>query len=135
MKKIILNTIEDRKYQVIKKLVESNGNKLKAALKLQVTPRTIDRLILKYKQYGKEGFVHGNRNRKPKHSISFEEKEKIVFLYKEKYFDCNIQHFSELLADREGIKRNASTLLRLLKEYDFYLLKHTERLKKHLRKS
>ena len=26
MKKIILNTIEDRKYQVIKKLVESNGN-------------------------------------------------------------------------------------------------------------
>ena len=34
MKKIILNTIEDRKYQVIKKLVESNGNKLKAALKL-----------------------------------------------------------------------------------------------------
>ena len=80
MKKIILNTIEDRKYQVIKKLVESNGNKLKAALKLQVTPRTIDRLILKYKQYGKEGFVHGNRNRKPKHSMSFEEKEKIYVL-------------------------------------------------------
>ena len=116
MKKIILNTIEDRKYQIIKKLVESNDNKLKAALKLQVTPRTIDRLILKYKQYAKEGFVHGNRNRKPKHSISFEEKEKIVFLYKEKYFDCNIQHFSELLADREGIKRDASTLLRLFKK-------------------
>ena len=116
MKKIILNTIEDRKYQVIKKLVESNGNKLKAALKLQVTPRTIDRLILKYKHFGKEGFVHGNRNRKPKHSMSFEEKEKIVFLYKEKYFDCNIQHFSELLADREGIKRDASTLLRLFKK-------------------
>ncbi|MEX6495293.1 hypothetical protein [Fusobacterium animalis] len=36
--------------------------------------------------------------------MSFEEKEKIVFLYKEKYFDCNIQHFSELLADRERIK-------------------------------
>ena len=82
MKKIILNTIEDRKYQVIKKLVESNGNKLKAALKLQVTPHTIDRLILKYKQYGKEGFVHGNHNRRPKHSMSFEEKEKIVFTKK-----------------------------------------------------
>ena len=78
MKKIILNTIEDRKYQVIKKLVESNGNKLKAALKLQVTPRTIDRLILKYKQLDKEGFIHGNRNRKPKHSMSFEEKEDVM---------------------------------------------------------
>ena len=104
MKKIILNTIEDRKYQVIKKLLESNDNKLKAALKLHVTPRTIDRLILKYKQFGKEGFIHGNRNRKPKHSMTFDEKEKIVSLYKEKYFDCNIQHFSELLADRERIK-------------------------------
>ena len=134
MKKIILNTIEDRKYQVIKKLVESNGNKLKAALKLQVTPRTIDRLILKYKQYGKEGFVHGNRNRKPKHSMSFEEKEKIVFLYKEKYFDCNIQHFSELLADREGIKRDASTLLRLLKEYDILSVKAHRKTKKALKK-
>ena len=79
MKKNILNTIEDRNYQIIKKLVESNGNKLKAALKLQVTLRTIDRLILKYKHFGKEDFVHRNRNRKPKHSMSFEEKEKIFF--------------------------------------------------------
>ena len=134
MKKIILNTIEDRKYQIIKKLVESNDNKLKAALKLQVTPCTIDRLILKYKQYAKEGFVHGNRSRKPKHSISFEEKEKIVFLYKEKYFDCNIRHFSELLADREGIKRDASTLLRLLKEYDILSVKAHRKTKKVLKK-
>lgn len=42
MKKITLNTIEDRKYQVIKKLVESNGNKLKATLKLQATVPLID---------------------------------------------------------------------------------------------
>ena len=113
MKKIILNTIEDRKYQVIKKLVESNGNKLKAALKLQVTLHTINRLILKYIQFGKEAFIHGNRNRKPKHSMTFEEKEKIVSLYKEKYFDCNIQHFSELLADREGIKRERQEARRI----------------------
>ncbi|WP_339331591.1 hypothetical protein [Fusobacterium animalis] len=82
MKKIILNTIEDRKYQIIKKLGESNGNKLKAALKLQVTPRTIDRLILKYKHFGKEGFVHGNRNRKPKHSMFLKKKKKLFFYTK-----------------------------------------------------
>ena len=134
MKKIILNTIEDRKYQVIKKLVESNGNKLKAALKLQVTLRTINRLILKYIQFGKEAFIHGNRNRKPKHSMTFEEKEKIVSLYKEKYFDCNIQYFSELLADREGIKRDASTLLKLLKEYDILSVKAHRKTKKAFKK-
>ena len=135
MKKIILNTIEEKKYHVIKKLVESNGNKLKAGLKLQVTPRTIDRLILKYKKFGKEAFIHGNRNRKPKHSMSFEEKEKIVSLYIEKYFDCNIQHFSELLLLNEGIKRDPSTLLKLLKEYNILSVKAHKKTKKYLEKN
>lgn len=61
-------------------------------------------------------------------------KKKNCFLYKEKYFDCNIQHFSELLADREGIKRNASTLLRLLKEYDILSVKAHRKTKKALKK-
>ena len=90
MKKIILNTIEDRKYQVIKKLVESNGNKLKAALKLQVTLRTINRLILKYIQFGKEAFIHGNRNRKPKHSMTLEQANE--------YFPTYIQKFNRQFA-------------------------------------
>ena len=61
-------------------------------------------------------------------------KKKLFFLYKEKYFDCNIRHFSELLADREGIKRDASTLLRLLKEYDILSVKAHRKTKKVLKK-
>ena len=56
---------EQKKYEVIKKLVEGKGNKNAAALKLGITPRHVNRLIEAYKKKGKEAFVHGNRGRKP----------------------------------------------------------------------
>ena len=47
------------------KLVDSNGNKKNAAIKLNCSLRTVNRLIIKYKMEGKQGFVHKNRGRKP----------------------------------------------------------------------
>ena len=49
MRKVELTMNEQNKYLIIKKLVESNGNKKRAAIKLGCTIRTVDRLILKYK--------------------------------------------------------------------------------------
>ncbi|MGL5915666.1 MAG: helix-turn-helix domain-containing protein, partial [Culicoidibacterales bacterium] len=43
---------ELQKYDIIKKLVDTNGNKKRAAKKLNCTIRTIDRLIKKYKLEG-----------------------------------------------------------------------------------
>ena len=47
MKGIKLKTVEERKYEVIKKLVSTCGNKKRASLALMVTVRTVDRLIKK----------------------------------------------------------------------------------------
>ena len=66
MRKVNLRMNEKYKYDVIKKLVDNNGNKKRAALELNCTIRTIDRLIIKYKLEGKAGFIHKNRERKPK---------------------------------------------------------------------
>ncbi len=52
---------EQEKYQVIKELVDYKGNKKRAALKLNMSIRQINRLIIKYKEIGKSVFVHGNR--------------------------------------------------------------------------
>ena len=65
IRRIDLTMDEQRKYEVIKKLVEGKGNKNAAALKLGITPRHVNRLIEAYKKKGKEAFVHGNRGRKP----------------------------------------------------------------------
>ena len=45
---------EQRKYEVIKKLVERKGNKNAAALKVGITPRYVNRLIKAYKEKGKD---------------------------------------------------------------------------------
>lgn len=56
---------EEYKYKIIKKLVEKNGNKQRAAVKLKRSIRQIDRMIACYKSFGKEFFIHRNRGRKP----------------------------------------------------------------------
>ena len=65
MRKVELRMNEQEKYEVIKELVEHNGNKNRASKKLGISKRQIDRLIIKYKEKGKSGFVHGNRGHIP----------------------------------------------------------------------
>ena len=88
MRKVELRMNEEYKYKIIKKLVDTNGNKKRAAIKLNRSLRQVDRMIAGYKAFGKEFFVHGNRDRKPSHALSEEQKTEIEQLYINKYFDC-----------------------------------------------
>ena len=45
MRKVILRMKEQRKYEVIKKLVETNVNKKRASVELDLSLRQINRLI------------------------------------------------------------------------------------------
>ena len=80
MKKVELREDELKKYTTIKKLVETGGNKKKAATKLNCSLRTIDRMIVRYKNQGKAGFIHGNRGKMPSTTITEETKNNIVDL-------------------------------------------------------
>ena len=95
MRKVELRMNEEYKYKIIKKLVETKGNKQRAAVKRSI--RQIDRMIAGYKKFGKEFFVHGNRGRKPKNALTDELKTEIELLYINKYFDCTYTLFKELL--------------------------------------
>ena len=101
MRKVILRMNEQYNYDVIKKLVDSNGNKMNAAIKLDCSLCTIDRLINKYKLEGKSGFVHKNRGRRPSTTFPFDTKSTVIDLYKTKYFNAKPAHFSQLLLKHE----------------------------------
>ena len=88
MRKVELRMNELEKFNVIKKLVDTNGNKKRAAIRLGCTTRTINRLIIRYKKFGKEGFVHGNRNRKPATAFPEEIKNQITSLYINEFGDA-----------------------------------------------
>ena len=93
-----------RIYEVIKELVDHNGNKNRACKKLNLSRRQIDRLIIIYKEKGKSGFVHGNRLKKPINTIDKSISEDIILLYKTKYQEWNFNHFKEFLEKEENIK-------------------------------
>ena len=56
MRKVELRMNEEYKYNVIKELVDHNGNKNRAAMKLGLSIRQINRLIKIYKEKGKSRF-------------------------------------------------------------------------------
>ena len=116
MKKVELKVMEQIKYEIIKNLTDNNGNKKRAAIKLGITVRQVNRLIQTYKTQGKVGFVHGNRGRLPKNTISQEIKDQIIELYKTKYYDANIKHFQELLEEYENMTFSYTTLYTTLRK-------------------
>lgn len=114
MRKVGLRMNEEAKYEVIKSLVEHDGNVTRAALKLGRSRSTVYRMIQGYQREGKEYFVHGNRGRKPVHTRSDEEKEKILFLYNSKYWDASYSLASELLLSQDGISASPTFVRNLL---------------------
>lgn len=116
IRKVLLTMDENQKYEVIKKLVDTNGNKKTAALKIGCTDRHINRLIKGYKEQGKAFFIHGNRDRQPAITLLPVTRQLILDLYRTKYSDCNLTHYSELLAEKEHIKVSVSTISSILRK-------------------
>lgn len=115
MKEVSLRMNEQEKYEVIKQLVDDNGKKLKAAIRLGITVRQVNRLIIKYKEKGKSAFVHGNRSRKPVNKLDSAISDTIILHYTNKYYGFNFKHYLEYLEKVENIKISYNCLYNLLK--------------------
>ncbi len=110
MRKVKLRMKEQTKYEIIKELVDHNGNKYRAKEKLGLSMRQVNRLIKIYKEKGKSGFVHGNRSKKPANTIDKSISESIILLYCNKYQGFNFKHFQEYLETDENISVSYSCI-------------------------
>ena len=135
MRKVELRMNEQEKYEVIKELVDKKGNKKRAALKLRLSVRQINRLIKVYKEKGKSGFLHQNRNRKPVNSLPQELTDYIVKLYRDVYQGFNFKHFRDMLEDRENIVVSYSFIYKLMMKNNITSPKIQRATKKKIRKS
>ena len=134
MRKVELRMNEEYKYKIIKKLVETNGNKQRAAVKLKRSIRQIDRMIAGYKDFGKEFFIHGNRGRKPAKAFTEDFKTEIELLYTSKYFDCTYTDFKEYLETRENIKISVDEARVILRDKYIFSPRTHKSTKKKFRK-
>ena len=134
MRKVNLRMNELEKYNVIKTLVDSDGNKNTAALKLSISRRQIDRLIINYKEKGKSSFIHGNRSKIPANTLDKAFSRHIVLLYHSKYQGCNFAHFRDLLKERENINVSYNYIYITLTKHNIYSPRIRKSTRKKLKK-
>jgi len=83
---------------------------------LDLCLRHVRRLLAAYRKEGAAALAHGNRGRKPSHALGAGMKRQVLQLAQSTYAGCNNQHFTELLAEREGITLSRSSVRRILLE-------------------
>jgi hypothetical protein len=74
----------------------------------------LGRLLAAYRKEGAAAFAHGNRGRLASNATSPAVRSKVIILAGERYRGVNHTHFTDLLAEREGIELSRSTVRRLL---------------------
>ena len=100
---VVMNQVEGRKLTVDK-----------AAALLALSPRHVWRILTAYRKEGASALAHGNRGHKPINTIAEDLRQQVVALARDKYYGFNQQHFTEKLADQEGISLSRSTVRRIL---------------------
>lgn len=124
---------EQQKYDVIKSLVDHHGNKKRAAIKLGCSQRHVNRLIKKYNEEGKSGFIHGNKGRQPAHTITKEKKIEILTIYNNKYWDATFSYACELMERYDSIRISPTTLASILYREHILSPRTTKYTKKRLK--
>ncbi|HKL86983.1 MAG TPA: ISNCY family transposase [Treponemataceae bacterium] len=117
--------------KIITDVVENGKSKNAAAVKLNRSMKTVNRMINAFIEKGECGLIHGNKGRKPANSLDH---DAIFDLYKDKYFDFNMTHFSELLQEREQIIASEGTIRNIFKERDTLSIRARKRTKRELKK-
>ncbi len=81
---------------------------------LKVSERQGWRILAAYREEGAAGLAHGNRGRKPVHTVGEEVRKRVVELAQGKYEGFNHQHLTEFLGEREGVVLSRSSVRRIL---------------------
>lgn len=107
---IIMDSKQQITVDIISKVTEGRMSICSAMQLLQKSRRTIERYLQQYKVQGLKFILHGNSGKAPINKLSTKLKSQVQTLIKEKYYDVNLQHLSELLEQRENIYIKRETL-------------------------
>jgi len=113
---VTLNKKEQRRLVVLNQVAVGKMIGREAAELLGLSLRHVRRILAVYRKEGAAALAHGNRGRKPHNALDESVRKQILDLGQRTYAGCNNQHFTELLAEREGITLSCSSVRRILLE-------------------
>ena len=89
--------------EVILKAMAKKLTWIEAAEIAGMSVRNMQRMRQRYIEGGYTGLFDQRRGKRSIHRVPMETAEKVLALFREKYYDFNVRHFHEKLRDREGI--------------------------------
>src|SRR6266568_2139731 len=113
---ITLNTQEQKRAMVLNRIQAGQLSVAEGAEVLDLSARHMRRILAAYEKEGPAALAHGNRGRKPAHSISAAVRAHVVDLARTTYQGCNQQHLRDLLQEREGITLSRSSVRRIMEQ-------------------
>jgi transposase len=101
-----------RRYELLQKVVDESLTLAVVAPALGVSYRQAMRLKSRVAVLGLEGVLHRNRGRAPHNRCEEAQRGRVLELSRERYFDFNDTHFTEMLGEREQILVSRETVRR-----------------------
>ncbi len=108
-----MNGKEQRRAMILTAVVEGRLAAGEAAELMGVSQRQERRLRRSFLEEGPAALVHGNRGRRPVHTLDPGLRQHVAALAQGLYSGCNDQHFTELLSEREGVVLSRSSVRRI----------------------
>jgi transposase InsO family protein len=91
--------------EVIGKAMRKEIKWYEAAAILGLNPRQMRRILKRWKDFGEKGLLDRRCQTPSPKRATADEVETVRKLYREKYYDFNVQHFHEMLVARHGCRR------------------------------
>jgi transposase len=113
---ITLTKEEQQRGQVLPRVHTGLLTAEAAATLLGLSIRHVRRLIAAVRKKGLAALAHGNRGHQSPRRCSAAVRARVLTLARTRYRGCNDCHFTDLLAEREGIHLSRPTVYRLLRE-------------------
>jgi len=112
--RITLSKKEQKRLMVLNEVETDKMTSREAAEVLGLSPRQVRRILAAYRKEGAQALEHGNRGREPSNILDGSLKKRVVELAQSTYAGCNVQHFTELLSERENITLSRSSIRLIL---------------------
>ncbi len=93
---------------VILKAMAKRLSWIEAAEIAGMSVRNMQRMRARYQKEGYKGLFDLRRGKVSYHRVPLATVERVLALYQDKYFDCNVRHFQEKLREQEGIQLSYS---------------------------
>lgn len=106
---------EQRRSQLLTRVVEGAITLQEAAVVMGLSVRQARRLKGGLLREGPGALTHGNRGQVSTRRTPAATAARVVTLYQTTYHGCNVQHFTELLDQREEVQLGVATVRRILK--------------------